>query len=183
MPKVYHVSARTTDGIYAKIRTMPKNKGFGLLEIVIASAIVAGTIFSLSFVFLISHKLAAESSNKVRANFLAEEGLEAMRLLRDQSWSANLAGLNAGTNYYLSFVPPTSIWGVGVSSSGLIDNLFERIIAVEDVNRDPATDDIVTTDGVNDPDTKKINVSVSWSERSGMSTITVSTYLTDMFDN
>lgn len=162
---------------------MRKNQGFGLLEIVIASAIAAGTIFSLSFVFLISHKLAAESSNKVRANFLAEEGLEALRLLRDQSWSANLSGLNAGTNYYLSFEPSSSLWGIDVANPGPIDNLFERTIAVENVNRDPTTDDIVTTGGVNDPDTTKFNVSVSWSERAGPFTVTVSTYLTDMFNN
>lgn len=161
---------------------MGQNRGFGLLEIVIAVSIISATIFSLSFVFLISNKLAAESSNKMRANFLAEEALDALKLLRDTSWNANLAGLNTGTNYYLSFSPTASSWNISASSGAFIDGLFERRITVENVNRN-ASDDIVSSGGSNDPDTRKFNAMISWSERSGTTTITVSTYLTDMFDN
>lgn len=160
---------------------MPKNRGFGLLEIVIATAIISGTLFSLSYVFLISNKLAAESGNKVRANFLAEEGLEALRLLRDSSWSANLGGLSAGTSYYLAFSSASYSWSIGASKTAFIDNLFERRITVENVNRD--ANDNIASSGTNDPDTKKFNVSVAWSERAGTTTVIVSTYLTDMFDN
>lgn len=160
---------------------MSRKRGFGLLEIVIATAIISGTIFSLLFVFLISSRLAAESSDKVRANFLAEEGLEALRILRDETWSS-LGGLSAGTNYYLSFNTVTSVWSIGASNPGYIDDLFHRTITVENVNRD-ANDNIVSSGGTNDPDTKKFNVSVAWSERAGTSTVTVSTYLTDIFDN
>lgn len=162
---------------------MHKNPGFGLLEIVIATAIISGTIFSLLFVFLISNKLATASSNKVRASFLAEEGLESLRILRDESWSANLAGLSVGTNYYLSFNTITSAWSISTLNPGNIDNLFTRTITVENVNRDPTTDDIVLTGGTNDPDTKKFNVSVAWLERGGSMVVVVSTYLTDIFDN
>ena len=168
---------------YAKINLMPKNKGFGLLEIVIATAIISGTIFSLSYVFLISNKLAAESSNKIRAIFLAEEGLEALRALRDRSWTSNLSVLNTSTTYYLSFATTTSIWSIGTANPGFVDGLFARTVSIENVNRDPATDNIVSSGGTNDPDTKKFNVSVAWSERTGTTTIIVSTYLTDMFDN
>jgi len=168
---------------YAKINLMPKNRGFGLLEIVIASAIIAGTIFSLAFVFLISHKLANESSNEIRANFLAEEGLEALRFLRDRSWSANLASLNTSTTYYLSFNSSNSSWSIGTSNPGTIDNLFTRSFTVENVNRN-ASDNIVPTGGSNDPDTRKFNVTISWTERGGAAlSTTVSTYLTDIFDN
>lgn len=161
---------------------MSQKRGFGLLEIVIAAAIISGTMFSLSYVFLISNKLAVVSSDKVRANFLAEEGLEALRLLRDAGWASNIAGLNAGTNYYLSFNAITSAWSISASNPGYIDNLFTRTIAVENVNRD-ANDDIASAGGTNDPGTKKINVSVAWSERGSSMTVTVSTYLTDIFDN
>ena len=162
---------------------MDQNKGFGLLEIVIATSIISGTIFSLSYVFLISNKLAAESSNKVRANFLAEEGLEALRLLRDSSWSSNLSGLNTSTTYYLSFNTAASAWSIGTAYPGFIGSIFDRTVTVENVNRDPANDNIVSSGGTNDPDTRKFNVSVAWSERAGTTTVTVSTYLTDMFDN
>ena len=161
---------------------MGQKHGFGLLEIVIAASIISGTLFSLAFVFLISDKLVAESSSKIRANFIAEEGLEALRLLRDASWSSNLAGLGVGTNYYLSFNTISSVWSVGTSNPGYVDGLYARTVTVENVNRD-ANDDIVSGGGTSDPDTKKFNVAVAWSARTGTTTVTVSTYLTDMFDN
>src|SRR3989338_3339471 len=99
-------------------------KGFGILEIVIAVSIISATIFSLSFVFIISSRLEEASLNKIRANFLAEEGLEATRFLRDQSWATNLGGLSIGTTYYLSFNAVNSVWSINTSNPGLIDNLF-----------------------------------------------------------
>lgn len=157
-------------------------RGFGLLEIVIAVSIISATIFSLSFVFIISSRLEGESLNKTRANFIAEEGLEALRFLRDKSWSANLGGLAAGTTYYLSFATTTSTWSIGTLGSE-IDNLFLRKVTVENVSRN-SSDDIVNSGGTQDPDTKKINVSVEWLERGATTTLTtVSTYLSDLFDN
>ena len=157
-------------------------KGFGLLEIVIASAIVSITLFSLSFVFVLSGRLEAQSIGKVRANFLAEEGLEAMRFLRDKGWGANLAPLAAGTNYYLSFATSTADWSVGTAYPGFIDGLFHRRITVEAVNRD-GSDDIVTSGGALDPNTKKINIEVSWYGQGATTTATLSTYLSDVFNN
>lgn len=160
-------------------------KGFGLVEIVIASAIISATIFSLVYVFVIATRLEAQSSNKIRANFIAEEGLEVLRLLRDSSWSSYLASLNTSTTYYLSFNPASSAWSIVTTDPGLIDGLFSRKITLDNVSRDPTTDDIeVIYNATNDdPDTKKFNVEVSWDERGLASEIIVSTYLADMFDN
>lgn len=156
-------------------------KGFGLLEIVIAVSIISATIFSLSFVFLIASRLETMSLDKIRANFIVEEGLEAMRFLRDQSWATNLGGLSAGTTYYLAFATTTSTWSVGTNGSE-IDKLFLRKITAENVCRNGSYD-IVSSCGTLDPDTKKINVSVEWLERGSTTTISASTYLSDIFDN
>ncbi|KKS96739.1 hypothetical protein A3B05_00180 [Candidatus Giovannonibacteria bacterium RIFCSPLOWO2_01_FULL_43_160] len=157
-------------------------KGFGILEIVIAVSIISATIFSLSFVFIISSRLEEASLNKIRANFLAEEGLEATRFLRDQSWATNLGGLSIGTTYYLSFNAVNSVWSINTSNPGLIDNLFLRKVTAENVCRNDSYD-IVSSCGTLDPDTKKINVSVEWLERGSTATISASTYLSDIFDN
>ncbi|QQG42781.1 MAG: hypothetical protein HYW15_01010 [Candidatus Giovannonibacteria bacterium] len=159
-----------------------KQRGFGLLEIVIAVSLISGTIFSLAFVFLLANKLEVRASNQVRANFLAEEGLEVLRSLRDKSWSDNLASLNAGTTYYLSFNPVSSSWSVTTSNPGLIDGVYARSFAVASVNRDDS-DNIVSSGGTLDPNTKEFRVSVSWQERGVYSTTTVSTYLSDIFQN
>lgn len=166
----------------AKIKLMPKN-GFGLLEIVIAVAIIGSTVFALSFVFLMADKLESKASNQIRANFLAEEGLEVLRLLRDDSWSGHLAGLNTVTTYYLSFDAATSAWSITTSNPGLIDSLYARSFVVAAVNRDGADDIVTPPDGTPDANTKKFSVSVSWQERGTYLTTTLSTYLSDMFAN
>lgn len=160
-------------------------RGFGILEIVIAVSIISATIFSLSFVFIIASRLESESLNKIRANFIAEEGLEAMRFLRDQSWSGNLSALAQGTTYYLSFNAVSSVWSINTSDSGLVDNLFSRKVSVNKVSRNPSTQDIESTynPSNDDPDTKKFNVSVEWQERSATTMVNISAYLSDIFDN
>lgn len=156
--------------------------GFGLLEIVIASAVVGASIFSLSAVAVLSNRLQTQSIEKIRANFLAEEGIEAMRFLRDKGWDANLADLSPGTNYYLSFSTTTSVWSVGPVPLAYIDSIFERKISIEKVYRD-LNDNIVSTGGAEDINSKKINITVLWNARGATSTAQLSTYLSDMFNN
>lgn len=157
--------------------------GFGLLEIVIASAVVGVSIFALSSAVVLSSKLQSQSSDKIRANFLAEEAMEAMRFLRDKSWNANLANLSPGTNYYISFSTTTSQWSVGQTVQPYIDSIFERKISVENVYRD-LNYNIVSFGGAEDVDSKKITATVSWAGKGGAtSTVSLSTYLSDIFDN
>jgi hypothetical protein len=156
--------------------------GFGLVEIVIASAIISVSIFSLSAVAVISSQLQSQSLEKIRANFLAGEGIEAMRFLRDKSWDSSLALLNPGNNYYLSFASSTSNWSVGLVAVPFLDSFFERKITIENVLRD-SNDDIVISGGTSDPDSKKVTVTVSWQDRGATSTVSLSTYLSDIFDN
>lgn len=157
-------------------------KGFGLLEIVIAAAVMSASIFSLIFVFSVGGRLEIESGKRIRANFLAEEGLEVLRFLRDKSWSANLSDLSPASTYYLSFASTTSTWLIGTSSPGMIDELFERKITIENVNRNNS-DDIALSGGNNDPDTKKFNVEISWLAKKATTTLVLSAYLTNLFNN
>ena len=158
------------------------NKGFGLVEIVIASAVISSSIFSLSTISVLGSRLQRQSLEKIRANFLAEEGLEAMRFLRDKSWNENLANLSPGTNYYISFATTTSEWGIGSIAQPFPDSFFERKVTAENVSRD-SNDNITLSGGTNDPDSKKITVHISWQERNATTTISLSTYLSDIFDN
>lgn len=156
-------------------------RGFSIIEVVIASAILGIVLFSLASVFLLASRLSREASNKIRANFLAEEGLEVMRFLRDQSWDQNIAPLLVGTSYYLTFATTTSAWDVLTTNPGLADGLFTRAIKVEEVRRD-SNDDIVSSGGTVDPDSLKIISSISWGPEP-VNTITVETYLSDIFNN
>ncbi len=160
-------------------RKTAKNKGFGLLEIAIGVSIISLSIFSLTAVSKLALKLTEESARNTQASFLLEEGVEALKILRDSSWSINIASLAPGTVYYLSFVNHN--WQT-TSINIYIDGIFERSFVLQNVNRD-INDDIVSSGGILDPDTKKITVSVSWLSRNGTTTQGVSAYITNLFNN
>lgn len=159
-----------------------KAAGFGVIEVLVAATIISTVIFSLFNVFVLANRLSEEAGSKIKANFLAEEGLEAVRYLRDASWQANLSGLSAGTNYYLAFDDIASRWSIVSSDPGAIDGVFTRIVTAGNVSRD-SNDNIVTSGGTNDPNTKKINVQISWMVRGATASTTLSTYLADIFKN
>ncbi len=137
------------------------NKGLTLVEVVIASAIILAAIVTLLGVHTLYLKVALANTDSVKAAFLLEEGIEETRYLRDDSWSANIAGLTSTT---------TSI-----------DN-FERMVTLSAVYRD-SNGDIVSSGGTLDTNTKLITSSVSWMVNGATTTKSISTYLTNLYAN
>lgn len=155
-----------------------QKSGFGLVEIIIGVAIISASLFSLAAVSQISLRLAQTSRQNIKAGFLLEEGVEAVKFLRDAGWDTNIASLTAGVPYYLNF-NGTSWESTYVNS--YIDGVFERSFVIEDVYRD-ANDDIAES-GDFDLNTKKISVFVSWETPTGTMTKSISTYITNIFNN
>jgi len=139
----------------------PKS-GFGLLEIVVGVTVISVSFFGLMSVSQISLRLVEKGAQNIQAAFLIEEGIEAVKFLRDSGWNANIAPLNLNTDYYFSF--NNSMW-LATTSQIIIDGVYERYFTVEEVYRD-ANDDIASS-GTLDPNTKKINMSVFWQIRTG----------------
>lgn len=156
-----------------------KKRGFTLLEILVATSIIATSLLGLVSVVGISFAVADEATQKIQASFLLEEGMEITRIMRDSGWTANIEILSEDTDYYFEF--SDGEWRA-TSTNKFIDNLFERKFVIEGVYRD-ANDDITTSGGVSDAYTKKITVSVSWPGRRGTTTESISTYITNMFDS
>jgi len=148
------------------------------VEIVIGVAIISASLFSLAAVAEISLRLTRISRENIKASFLLEEGVEAIKFLRDSGWSANIVSLTTGASYYLNF-NGTSWEAASVNSP--IDGVFERSFVIEDVYRD-ASDDIAES-GVLDPDTKKVSVFVLWNTQTGTVAKSISTYITNIFNN
>lgn len=156
-----------------------KYRGFGLVEIIIAVAIVSISLFALSNASNLAFTLIDESTRETRASFLLEEGVEAVRILRDSGWSANIAPLTSGTGYYPIFA---TNWTLASTDPGPIDGIFTRTITLENVLRD-GNDDIAPT-GTPDLDTKKVTVSVSWNgPRGNTKTRSIATYITNLLEN
>lgn len=152
------------------------SKGFGLIEIIIGSTILTVSLIAISTYFQKSLQLSQDSAKTVQASFLLEEGIEAAKFFRDTSWQ-NISGLTAGTSYFLQF--DGTKWAT-TSSNVFVDGIFERKLVIDNVSRD-VNDDIVSSGGTNDADTKKATVSVAWFGRNGTTTKSISTYITNIF--
>ena len=158
---------------------MQTKRGFGLVEIIIASAVISVSMVSLAFVLVLSARVTERAGNRLRANFLTEETLETLRFLRDTSWSSNFSGLTPGITYYPSFNNSTFLWSIVAINPGLVDNLFSQRFSAASVMRS-ANDDIISAGGTVDADTLKITASTTWDHATNW--VEAETYLSDIFD-
>ncbi|MBI2120992.1 MAG: hypothetical protein HYT94_05210 [Parcubacteria group bacterium] len=156
------------------LRKRIKNmRGFGLIEMVVGVSVLAVSLVGIGAVAQRSLSLARQSLQETQANFLLEEGSEAVRFFRDTGWQ-NISGLSTTTTYYLAY---GSAWAT-TTTANKVDNIFTRNFTVSDVKRD--TNDDIASSGTYDAGTKKITVALSWSDGFGISTKAVQFYLTDI---
>lgn len=154
-------------------------KGFGLLEIVVAISIVSFSLFSVMSAVILALRVSEGSGKNVQAAYLLEEGVEALRILRDTSWQNKIANLAAGVNYY--FVFGNGAWQATTSAPALIDQIFERKFVLENVYRNG--DDDIAQSGSLDNGTKKAAITVSWRTQQGTTTRNTAIYLTNIFSD
>src|SRR3990167_8741836 len=77
--------------------------GIGLIEAVAGVSIISIFIFSLMLASQLSQKIVGESVRNTQASFLLEEGVDAVKILRDTGWGSGIGNLAVGTNYYFSY--------------------------------------------------------------------------------
>lgn len=154
-------------------------RGATLVEAVVAVSVFLVVVLSLSGVITFSMKAVLENATKVQAGFLAEEGLEAVRLMRDAGWTANIAGQSSGTPFYLEF--NGAAW-TATETSTTIEGIFERQVVFADVYRD-FSQNIVSSGGTLDPNIRKVTVEVSWLSAGATTTRALSTYLANVFND
>lgn len=142
------------------------------------AAIVVVFLIAAINVFTTSHRLESELVRKIEAQYLAEEGIEIARFLRDSSWSASITPLTLGEGYYLDF--NGSVWRT-TSTPTLVGGVFERKITFSAGYRDGNND--IAESGTFDDNLRKVTVAVAWPVRGGTSTLNLVTYLTNLFDN
>ena len=155
-------------------------KGIMLAEILVAVfifSIILGVLININNLYLTS---TSSSLKSVKAVYLAEEGMEASRIIRDTSWQ-NFQNLTNGEIYYFYFLNSTSsTWEATTSVSYKNTDGIDRWFVLDPVVRSYGK--IVETSGEVDPDTKKVTVYVSWSDRGKTITKSLSTYLTKILD-
>ena len=138
-----------------KLKRKISNNGFSLVEIVLASSLFV--LISSAFIGAIAYAQQSETlaGSRARANILADEGIEALRSIKEVAWNELIydqSGLDSSND----------IWEfLGEGTTETID-IFTRKTEIFDVCRD-ASDNISSCPATyNDPNTKKVKVSVSW---------------------
>ncbi|MBX4210883.1 hypothetical protein KW783_02850 [Candidatus Parcubacteria bacterium] len=149
-------------------------KGMGLVEILVAASIILLFLVAIITANNIYIKAGFGNTRKIQAGFLLEEGVEALRVMRDKGWAA-FSSITPDTTYYLAYSAGT--WDK-TSTNTYIDSLFERSFVISCVTRD-SSDKIntsVTTCPGNDSNTKQVTVSVAWHDQTGTTTRSITTY-------
>lgn len=159
-------------------------KGFSIVEILVAVAVLLASFVSVITAFQVAARHGKGTMEQVQAAALAEEGIEAMTTLRDAGWS-NLSSLVAGTSYDLVF--NGTAWTT-TQAPQMIDGFFRRTVVLDDVYRRTADKDIVASSSPDtktiDAGTKKVTVRVSWATTtpSGGGERVMETYLMNLFE-
>lgn len=152
----------------------------GIIEILIVITImtVAFTALLLAATYYLRNGILV--SHQSQALFLLDEGVEAMRYLRDDSFTSNISPLIGTGPFYIE--PTTNTW-VATSTNNLILGRFTRVVELVPVFRKNADDDIVPALSADpshlDPDTTQLTVMVSW----GTGSLETTTYITNLYDN
>lgn len=154
---------------------MKKTKGFSLVEVVVGCSIV--TLVGVTIIGAIAQSsyLSNRSLYSAQSAFLLEEGIEAVKTIRNAGWT-NISSLSTTTNYYLSFDTNTNTWSLLTTNPGLISSKYTRVVTVANVYRD-SNSDIVSSGGTLDDGTRLVTISVSWKEGGQTTTKTLSSYV------
>ncbi len=135
-----------------------QNRGFMMVEILVAVSIITVSILAAMAVSQKSIFVSRQAFHSTQAAFLLEEGAENARIARDNAWS-NVVALNSSEQ-------------VGI---------FTRTVVASNVNRDNSSKDIVVSGGTLDSGTKLITVTVSWNEGGSAISKTLKFYISDIF--
>ncbi|MFA6797378.1 MAG: hypothetical protein WCR40_01580 [Candidatus Paceibacterota bacterium] len=150
-------------------------KGVGLVEVLVAVFIFTIILSSLILISNMYLSGAGDNLKLTQAAYLAEEGVEAVKVIRDNNWT-NISDINLGQSYYLYFSTTSSTWQATTTVIYVDD--FIRSFVLEEVKRNADGD--ISDFGDTDLKTKKLIVFVSWFGKTGETTKSLKTYITDI---
>ena len=160
------------------IRDSKFNRGIALVEVVVGTALLFLALTGLVTAYNVFIRAGAATLNTLQATYILEEGVEAVTSIRDFGWTSNIASLNSGVDYYLSWNGSRFVATTTVSK---IDNVYSRYFTLANVNRDSG--DNISSSGSSDSGTRKLSVTVSWQNAATTTVRSISTYITNLFNN
>jgi Tfp pilus assembly protein PilV len=174
---------------------MKNNKAFTLLEVLLAITFITVVFTAITGLILTTLQVNRKNVHNLQATYLAQEGIEAMRYIRDSNWLQNYSwdegedqwGTNFGLqasdelNEFYLLEEGDAYWSLVTVSSRSEDSAlvtmengqeFSRVIHVEFVpdEEDP---------NIMREDTLRVTAIVSWEGRGDSNEVELSTILTN----
>ena len=140
---------------------MNKCRGITVVEALVGISILGFVLVFVSMTQTVFFAASGKVLNTTKAMYLAEEGQELIRYVRDEDWD-EIAALTVGTDYYFDV---TSGDIATTTSPEVIDTIFTRKFVLNNLNRD-ANDDFVESGGSSDTGGRVVTVTVSWGTES-----------------
>lgn len=162
--------------------------GFTLIEVLIACSIISISMFALMSTAQKGIVLSNQALKKSQVNLLLEEGVEAVKSIRDNNWDTNIKDLSLETPYHIFFNTNTKVWVLDTSATSLvnsipsypIDGVFDRTIIFYSVGRG-SDDDILAVGGTLDEGTRKVIVTTTWVSSGILNSKSLTFYIADIF--
>jgi len=158
---------------------MKKNNGFGLIEVIVAMGIFV--IIAVTGATTVVHTLAVNrlGDEETEAYLFAQEGIEAVRSIKNQGWLTPFLGTNCASGCGLS--SGGGSWAFSGSNNTLSaggGRNYTRTVTVEQAQRD-GSGNIVDSGGTADMDLYKVTSTVNWDFTTARNnTVSLITYLT-----
>ena len=141
------------------------NKGFGIVEALIGITIAALLLSAFTTLIWQTIKINNANAKDFKATMYLQELIEISRDLEQTSagWQT-LANTSCNSSSPCYPVVSGSDWTLvsDPSKQTLENNTYTRWLIIENVQRDPITNEIVTSGGVDDPNTKKVKAEINW---------------------
>ena len=153
-----------SESLQSEIRKLqPKNDyaaglvGQGLLEIIIAMAVFGIIASALASLSLGGFKGLTQGGQRTAAEIFAQQGMEAVRAIRDRAWNENISG---PTGVQIQ----TNQWRFSGTQDVTPPPVYTRIIRFNPVCRNPASVVVACTQAgaVSDIQSREVVVSVTW---------------------
>lgn len=162
-----------------------RSRGFTLVEAVVAISIFVIGVVGMVQIVLVARATSDQGASLVTAGGHLKEGMDAVRIIRDDDWDAIATDGTYGLSSQPGTAPP---WTLQAGSETV--GTFTRQVVISSVRRDDtdgngqlsAGDRIcqgATCGSFDDPDTKKITVTVTWQQGNQDKSRSVFGYLTN----
>ncbi len=135
------------------VRQIKKNNsGLSLIELLVAMAVFVIAAASITFIVIDALQATRRGVEETTAVYLNQQGIEAAKSIKNRGWKYLSLGAHG-------IVSTSGYWDFS-GSNNVIDK-YTRTVTVSPVQRN-VSDDIVTSGGIVDKDTKKVSVQTGW---------------------